>query len=736
MDDNALREQAIRELAIEELNAEQAGASSIPGASGMDVASLTNSYDMPPSTDQGVPISLFDSPPQSPFAGTIQNPPVLNSPEVIGAKAQKAFPVVAETAANVAGLAVPGGPFVKGLAGVALEQGMNHLLQNTGVKEDTPWTQDAIDAGISSAFNMIPAAGEAMAGPYSRKLAAAKGEYALAEGLFQPISQSKMGRAYASQLKKVQGYVLDSGILKGATEFDSATGKFIAPKAGAPKDLQSLRGNIENLLNGNQLKGTPGLISERDAILDRIDQATQVYNQGQAAGKQIQGIKASDFDQAMKPLQEKIAKLGATPGVTGDIASGINDELSAVMSDVASFKGSVPVTGSSGGSRVYGNLSPKDANTVISNIYEKARRLEAFSNDVADPLMKQQWKDGANVLLESAEKLRGLRDGQITKVLNTLQSSGGLSDITATQVQNINDAVHNLLTFRDAGLTPAIDAIVPKAGARAMLSSEADNVAKPSFNQTGVLQTALDKLKAPFGFGPETVSTRLSEKAMNRLGVVQGYNDPHIPSSLFMAGRTLGSPAGQAASVYANMARKENAPNALAQVVASQGLEHGVDAPAPVPIQMPRSAGGVDLNEMQYVLTLKILGEQGIINPDQASTGVDLMGLPPEVQPQIQEATQIAGGIVARMENVLKFGTKDDANAELSSVAKQFPDAFPPPKTGVQGEIEVNGKPHLVLPEDRMVYSKTVKESSLSNIEKAKVLSELNRTGKVIKVVK
>ena len=132
-------------------------------------------------------------------------------------------------------------------------------------------------------------------------------------------------------------------------------------------------------------------------------------------------------------------------------------------------------------------------------------------------------------------------------------------------------------------------------------------------------------------------------------------------------------------------------------------------------------------------LVLNQLAHMGVITDQEAQTGVDAQSLPPEA---LMQAYQVADSMLAGVKNAQDFGTEDDVRMQVSNLVASIPYAFPRPKTGIPGEIEVDGKPMLIHPQDQLQYGQRVRDSDLSELEKTRILSELHKTGKVLRVVK
>lgn len=140
-----------------------------------------------------------------------------------------------------------------------------------------------------------------------------------------------------------------------------------------------------------------------------------------------------------------------------------------------------------------------------------------------------------------------------------------------------------------------------------------------------------------------------------------------------------------------------------------------------------------DLQPLLNTMVLHQLSTMGAVTPDEVHNGVNVNTLPPEA---VQQAVPAAYQALTPYMNAMEYGTKEDQQQEASKLMTQFPQAFPPPKTGIPGEIEVDGKPMLVNPQDRLLLQERIKRSGMSPNQQTKVLNEMFLTGKVTKVPK
>lgn len=143
------------------------------------------------------------------------------------------------------------------------------------------------------------------------------------------------------------------------------------------------------------------------------------------------------------------------------------------------------------------------------------------------------------------------------------------------------------------------------------------------------------------------------------------------------------------------------------------------------------SAQEPDLTPLKNGATLSILIDSGMAPPNAKQFGFDLSQVPPE---QMQQVNAQVMQVLGPLNDAIKFGSEDEIGAAYSQVIKQFPELFPPPKTGIKGEVEDSqGRVKLYDPTDRARYMGQVQvDSGMDWKEKAKVVSELNSTFTVL----
>lgn len=138
-----------------------------------------------------------------------------------------------------------------------------------------------------------------------------------------------------------------------------------------------------------------------------------------------------------------------------------------------------------------------------------------------------------------------------------------------------------------------------------------------------------------------------------------------------------------------------------------------------------------DLTDLKNGATLSILIDSGKIPPNSRQAGADLSQVDAQT---MMEANQQVMMALQPLNDAIKFGNEDEIGAAYSQVAKQFPELFPAPKTGIKGEVEDSqGRVKLYDPTDRARYMSQVQvDSELGWDEKAKIVSELNNTFTVL----
>lgn len=134
-----------------------------------------------------------------------------------------------------------------------------------------------------------------------------------------------------------------------------------------------------------------------------------------------------------------------------------------------------------------------------------------------------------------------------------------------------------------------------------------------------------------------------------------------------------------------------------------------------------------NLAPLRDAMTLSLLVDNGLAPPEARETGLDANSVPPEIMQQVGQSIMMT---LQPLNDALKFGSEEEIGAAYSQVVKQFPELFPPPKTGIKGEVEDSqGNIKLYDPTDRARYMAQIQvDSSIGWDEKAKTVSELNST--------
>lgn len=142
-------------------------------------------------------------------------------------------------------------------------------------------------------------------------------------------------------------------------------------------------------------------------------------------------------------------------------------------------------------------------------------------------------------------------------------------------------------------------------------------------------------------------------------------------------------------------------------------------------------AGG--LKALENAMMIQTLFDNGVINAQQKEDGVDLNQLS-QINPEGVNASMMAvSQNMSMIKNAIEFGDEDDAGVALSQVAKMYPGLFPRPRTGIKGEVTVNGETKLYDPIDRAKYlDMTMRRKDVDWEKKAEISSELNDSWTVL----
>lgn len=141
--------------------------------------------------------------------------------------------------------------------------------------------------------------------------------------------------------------------------------------------------------------------------------------------------------------------------------------------------------------------------------------------------------------------------------------------------------------------------------------------------------------------------------------------------------------------------------------------------------QLSRSVSGIDPESMRRQMALALAVDNGFVDSANAQE-IDLNQFPPGLWDQLQAKADMS---LQPLQDALKFGSEEEVGAAQSQIIKQYPDLFPPPQTGIPGEVVVNGKVKLYDPMDRARYAQQIQvDSGLDWSEKADIISEMNST--------
>ena len=218
-------------------------------------------------------------------------------------------------------------------------------------------------------------------------------------------------------------------------------------------------------------------------------------------------------------------------------------------------------------------------------------------------------------------------------------------------------------------------------------------------------------------------------------GVGSGVASTLLPGNPAVTG-TLGFGVGAAAAKKSLPSRMQRITKSLDQLEFLTGdkLFPGQSAAAPLikPATLNtigRAASKLSSSEqmtaLQDAVFTTLAQDRGLFAEDAFAAD--------QIDPAMEEELEIQmKGQLQPLEDAIKFGDEQDVAMALSETAKRFPEAFPKPKSGIHGEVIMNGKTTLPSPDDRMKYSDMIKKDpTLSVTEKANAISAVNFNGEV-----
>lgn len=195
------------------------------------------------------------------------------------------------------------------------------------------------------------------------------------------------------------------------------------------------------------------------------------------------------------------------------------------------------------------------------------------------------------------------------------------------------------------------------------------------------------------------------------------------------------NPAAEAQSMYAASRYREMAQKAASQPLVKQITGTAVSSRSLSMIAPQDAKADPNIGPLRDGIMISTLIDNGLAPPEARESGFDINQLPPEIGQQVGMAVQTA---LQPLQDALKFGGEDEIGAAYSQVMKQFPELFPPPVTGIKGEVvDSQGRVRLYDPADRARYASQIQvNSDMDWGEKAKVVSELNSTFVVLNAKK
>lgn len=144
-----------------------------------------------------------------------------------------------------------------------------------------------------------------------------------------------------------------------------------------------------------------------------------------------------------------------------------------------------------------------------------------------------------------------------------------------------------------------------------------------------------------------------------------------------------------------------------------------------------RGAGELLKNTIIDSVLFSTLEDRGIRSATE-ETATEL-AQSPEIQEMIAAIEEQAAPLARELDAALRVKDKTQAGLILTTAAKQFPEAFQGTKSGIIGEIKIDGKRKLLDPVDQDRYRTALRnDSSLGVYDKAEAMSNLNEDGTVI----
>lgn len=132
-------------------------------------------------------------------------------------------------------------------------------------------------------------------------------------------------------------------------------------------------------------------------------------------------------------------------------------------------------------------------------------------------------------------------------------------------------------------------------------------------------------------------------------------------------------------------------------------------------------------------IVVNTLAEHGITEVDDQE--LSQIAQDPGFQGMVSAAQAEAAQAMAGFNEAL---VREDENAlavQVATLSKQYPGAFDAAKTGIPGEVTIGGKTRFPFPEDAQRYADRVRSADEIDVfEKAKIVSELNKSGTVLTV--
>jgi len=550
------------------------------------------------------------------------------------------------------------------------EEGARQFNEMVGLRPETDATEAFGRVATSFLIDLVFAGtGRFLETGQGFKRSAAKRAGSRAQELGKPASKSGAVKVLYDDIAKADDFIKDSNLYNGGTQYDVVTGRFKGPKRTADKKppLETIVSNIDEAL--------PSIQSQKKVVNEALDSAALRYNDALPLNspKRITGVTFNELQDAMSGLLEYRNRLLKNPSITGDEAQVITESLQGVAQDIGSTMGALGRGG---------ELSVSQLDDTLANLYVGLRNARQFERAVragaaAGKQIPKSIDDSIRFLKEASGAVRELRDKKVEGILSVLGGKDKtLKGLKKDSVQRLQDATHFLLNERDL-LEESIGAGV-EAGARATTAMLVPEMARTGLSsKTNTLERAANRaILEPLGFGPATLTDRLSRTRLKRVQKNLARSQME-PGAIETVGRFLQEPGGMAAITAGKnlLSAEEASASTINQRILERGQAQGFLAEPKETQALPREVDDLFERKEDFLpLVLEAVG-----NPS----------------------------VAMELERIEANGTKMQLAQALAAVVEQLPslrDYFEPPKTGFLSEFRVGKRRFMFSEIDRVGY--------------------------------